>query len=465
MYQYKGLEDTIAAIATPAGQGGIGIVRISGEGAIAVADKVLRLKPRKSLTQCQGHTVHYGEVIDPQSKEILDEVLVTLMRAPKSYTAEDVVEINCHGGTTVLRAVLQAVLASGARLATPGEFTKRAFLRGRMDLAQAEAVIDVIQAKTSNFLRQSQHQLKGELSTRLYAIREELLALYTMVEALINFPEDGIDAQGRKQILARISAQEKIVSELLKSSENGRILKEGIRIVLCGKPNVGKSSLLNALLKEQRAIVTDIAGTTRDVLEESAQIKGIPIALVDTAGILEPRDLIEKEAISRSHQSIKTADVVLLVLDHSRPLEEADRALMLELKGSKVLAVANKMDLKGQIDMAIIDKTFGPENTIMVSALNERSVHALEEKIVGAIGGLKDFDGHGFLVSNIRHIKALEEAQRNLQGACRLMEQNTSLEFISEELKAAVNQLDAITGRNIDEDLLDRIFSQFCIGK
>ena len=387
------------------------------------------------------------------------------MRSPKSYTTEDVVEINCHGGMTVLHAVLQAVLGAGARLATPGEFTKRAFVHGRMDLTQAEAVMDIIQAKTSNFLRQSQHQLKGELSTQLQSIREELIKLYTMVEALINFPEDGIDAQGRQQILNRISIQEKAIAQLLESSKSGRILKEGIRIVLCGKPNVGKSSLLNALLKEQRAIVTDIAGTTRDVLEESAQMKGIPISLVDTAGILEPRDLIEEEAVSRSHLYIKSADLVLLVLDHSSSLEEQDRVLMEQLKALRVLVVVNKMDLEGQIDIAVPEKIFDPQHVVKVSALDSQSIKDLETTIVDLIRQDKNFEAHGILISNIRHIKALEEAQRNLQGACSLMNKNTSLEFISEELKSAVNQLDAITGRNIDEDLLNRIFSEFCIGK
>ncbi len=470
MYQYKGLEDTIAAIATPAGQGGIGIVRISGKDAIAVADEVLHLKGAKSLGQCKSHTVQYGWAKRPkpssfENEDILDEVLVTLMRAPKSYTAEDVVEINCHGGMTVLRAVLQAVLAAGARLATPGEFTKRAFLHGRMDLAQAEAVMDIIHAKTETFLRQSQHQLKGELSIQLKSIREELVEIYTTVEALINFPEDGIDAQSRQQILDRIGNEEQCVAKLLESSKSGRILKEGIRIVLCGKPNVGKSSLLNALLKEQRAIVTHIPGTTRDVLEESAQIKGIPISLVDTAGILEPRDLIEEEAVSRSHLYIKSADLVLLVLDHSCPLEEQDRMLMQQLKAARVLVVVNKMDLDGRIDMSVPKEIFGQEHVVKVSALEGQSIQELEATIVDLIRGTKNFDTNGILISNIRHIKALEEAQKNLQSACRLMDGKNPLEFISEEIKAAVNQLDAITGLNIDEDLLDRIFSEFCIGK
>lgn len=463
MYQYKGMEDTIAAIGTPAGQGGIGIVRISGKDAITIADTIVRLDASKALVSCQSHTVQHGWVV--KDEDVLDEVLVTLMRGPKSYTAEDVVEINCHGGMTVLRAVLQAVLTAGARLAVPGEFTKRAFLKGRMDLAQAEAVIDIIQAKTENFLRQSQHQLKGELSTHLDHIREELIGIYTMVEALINFPEDGIEPQGRQQILDRISVEQKAIAKLLKSSESGRILKEGIRVVLCGKPNVGKSSLLNALLKEQRAIVTDIAGTTRDVLEESAQIKGIPISLVDTAGILEPRDLIEEEAVKRSHLYIKSADLVLLVLDHACPLEEQDILLLEQLKAARVLVVVNKMDLEGKIDLGVPKKMFTPEHVIKVSALEKKSIQELETRISDLILKDKNLEGHGILISNIRHIKALEAAQENLQGACRLMSENTSLEFISEEIKAAVNQLDAITGRNIDEDLLNRIFSEFCIGK
>ena len=465
MYQYKGLEDTIAAIATPAGQGGIGIVRISGKEAVMVADKVLRLQGNRSLAQCKSHTVQYGWVINAQDGDIIDEVLVVLMRAPKSYTAEDIVEINCHGGMTVLRGVLQAVLNAGARVAAPGEFTKRAFLHGRMDLTQAEAVIDIIHAKTEIFLRQSQHQLKGELSIQLELMRDELIKIYTMLEALINFPEDDLEAQGRQQILSRIEAQAKGVGKLLESSANGRILKEGIRIVICGKPNVGKSSLLNALLKEQRAIVTDIAGTTRDVLEESAQIKGIPISLVDTAGILEPRDLIEKEAVKRSHLYIKSADLVLLVLDHSRPIEEQDIILMEQLKAALVLVVINKMDLEAKLDSTVPQGVFGPEYVVKISALETRSIQELEARIVDVICQRKNMDSHGILISNVRHIKALEAAQENLQAAHRLMLENTSFEFISEELKAAVNQLDAITGRNIDEDLLDRIFSEFCIGK
>ncbi len=463
MYQYKGMEDTIAAIATPAGQGAIGIIRVSGKDAVGICEGLLRLGKAKTLKTSESYRTLHGWVI--KEGNMLDEVLVTVMRGPKSYTGEDVVEISGHGGMVVLRAVLKAVLDEGARLASPGEFTKRAYLNGRMDLAQAEAVIDIIQAKTEDFLRQCHHQLKGELSGRLNEIRQELLKVYTMVEALINFPEDGIEPQGRLQISESLGSQEKEIARLLESSKSGRLLKEGVRIVLCGKPNVGKSSLLNALLKEQRAIVTPIAGTTRDVLEESAQMRGIPVALVDTAGILEPRDLIEEEAVKRSHLYIKSADVVLLVLDHSLPLEEQDTMLMEQLKTARVLVVVNKIDLPGQINLAAPAEIFGQGHITEVSAFERDSIQALETKIVEMIGMDKDLEAQGIMVSNMRHVKSLEEAQRNLQDACRLMDDKTSLEFVSEEIKAAVNQLDAITGRNIDEDLLDRIFAEFCIGK
>ncbi|MDE2009484.1 MAG: tRNA uridine-5-carboxymethylaminomethyl(34) synthesis GTPase MnmE [Candidatus Omnitrophica bacterium] len=463
MYQYKGMEDTIAAIATPAGQGAIGIIRISGRDAIAVADRVLRLDGNKTLQQCPTHTVHHGWAV--KSQDILDEVLVTVMRAPKSYTAENVVEICCHGGLTVLRTALQEVLNAGARLAAPGEFTKRAFLNGRMDLAQAEAVIDVINARTRASLRQSHYQLKGELSSRLKSIREELMKLYTMVEAMINFPEDAVEAESRQQISGRLKDREDELIALLRGAQTGRLLKEGMRIVLCGKPNVGKSSLLNALLKEQRAIVTDIAGTTRDVLEESAQINGIPVALVDTAGILKAANPIEEEAVKRSRLYIKSADLVLLVLDHSRPLEEEDLALMEQLKAAPALLVVNKTDLAAQMDMGVVQRMSGGHPMIKTSALDAESVRGLEAGIAEFIAKDKDLESQEPLISNIRHIQSLQEAQKNLQAACRLAAEGTSLEFISEEIKSAVNHLDAITGRNIDEDLLESIFSEFCIGK
>jgi tRNA modification GTPase len=462
MYQYKNLEDTIAAISTPTGNGGIGIVRVSGKKALTVAAGIFT--PKNVKPELEPSRVYYGWIKNAMG-EVIDEVLLTIFRAPKSYTAEDVVEISCHGGSAPVKAILSAVLDAGARLAEPGEFTKRAFLNGRIDLAQAEAVLDIISAKTDAFLRVSTHQLKGELSTELASIREALMNVYTEIEAIVNFPEDDIDAAGRRQIMERIETQRERVEALLESSRNGRVLKDGIRVVLCGKPNVGKSSLLNALLKQERAIVTDIAGTTRDVIEETAAIKGIPFQLVDTAGILEPRDLVEEEAVRRSHLYIESADVALLVLDLSQPLSDEDQILIDKLKDINTVVILNKCDLSAKLDESRIRDIFYGRKVIKVSALEKTALTDLEAAIVENVWQGGEYDTHGILVTNIRHANALKAAQTSLAGALDIVDQGMSLEFASEEIKIAVNHLDSITGRNIDADLLDRIFSQFCIGK
>ncbi len=463
MYQYKPLEDTIAAIATPPGQGGIGIVRLSGPQALTIADAVFEPKSGKKLAQAPTHTVHYGRIV--RAGKVIDEGLATLMRAPKSYTTEDVVEINCHAGPAAVRAVLEAALDAGARLADPGEFTKRAFLHGRIDLAQAEAVLDIIQAKTQVFLRAGNVQLKGELSAAINAIREEVMSAYMTIEALINFPEDDIDAKGRDALMQAIEAQEQKVEDLVKSADQGRLLKEGIRIVLCGRPNTGKSSLLNVLLKNDRAIVTPLAGTTRDPLEESAQIKGIPFQIIDTAGILEPRDIIEEEAVRRSRQHMDEADIILLLLDAGAPLCEEDRSLAKQLEGRKVIAVLNKSDLPTKTTIEDVARLLPGSNAVRVSALKKEGIEELEDAVIACVGQGDHFDGQSVMVSNVRHVQALKLAQDHLRRAAVLTMREISWEFVSEELKAAVNHLDAVTGRNIDADLLERIFSEFCIGK
>ena len=460
MYQYKGLDETIAAIATPTGSGGIGIVRISGKEALRIADVVFHPKGSTKPSQAVGFTVHYGWV-KTSDGEIIDEVLLTLMRSPKSYTGEDVVEISCHGGWAVVRLVLEEILKAGARLAEPGEFTKRAFLSGRIDLTQAEAVLDVIRARTETFVRVSQNQLKGELSTQVANIREALMSVYTTLEAFINFPEDDIQSQAKDDIYKRIEEQNTQIQKLLASANNGRLLKEGMRVVLCGKPNVGKSSLLNALLKQQRAIVTHIAGTTRDILEEEAQIKGIPLNLIDTAGILEPRDLIEEEAIKRSHLYIQNADLVLLVLDNSTGVEEQDRILIKQLQDRNCIVVINKYDLPSKL--ATSSLSF--KKIVKVCATKGDGLDALEETIIKSVWQGDTIDSHGVLVSNLRHIQGFKQANLELQAALGLMDDDLSIEFISEHIKTAVNHLDSVLGRNIDEDLLESIFSEFCIGK
>lgn len=489
MYQVNHLEDTIVAIATPPGQGGIGIVRLSGKNTLAICDQIFVSKNKKKPSEFKSFTVHYGWVVNtrkekntsegpfasgdqaPDAKgpgvdfEIIDEALLTLMRAPKSYTTEDVAEISCHGGLVVLQTIVQLILDCGARLAEPGEFTKRAFLNGRIDLTQAEAVLDIIQAKTERFLRMSLHQLKGELSLELEGIREYLLRIYVEMEAIVNFPEDEIDASTRLKLIQEIQSVKTKVDTLLASGEQGRILKDGIRIVICGKPNVGKSSLLNVLLKIPRAIVTDVAGTTRDTIEETAQIKGIPFQLIDTAGILEPRDLIEEEAVRRSRLYINSADLILLVMDAGSAISGQDQLLMRNIFDKNVLVAMNKCDLREKISQKAIRRQLPDKKMVKISALKKMGIEDLENAIVENVCQGQPLDTQTTLISNVRHIQALKDAGAALARAQGMTQDGLSFEFVSEEIKLAVNFLDNITGRNIDNDLLDTIFSEFCIGK
>lgn len=464
MYQVHDIHDTIVAISTPVGQGGIGIIRLSGREAVAIADKMFEAKSKKSLASQKSHSAYYGWIKD-QEGMVVDEVLVLIMRAPKSYTCEDVVEISCHSGSVSLKKILSLAMDLGARHAEPGEFTKRAFLNGRIDLAQAEAVLDIIHAKTNAFLQVSTNQLKGDLSSTLESIREQLMSVYVEIEAIVNFPEDDINAKGRQKLAADIASAVKRVDELLKTGEHGRILKEGIRIVLCGRPNAGKSSLLNVLLKTQRAIVSEIAGTTRDTIEETAQIQGVAFQLIDTAGILEPRDLIEQEAVKRSHMHVDSADLVLLVIDGASPLHDEDKKLIEKVKTYNVLVVKNKLDLEQKILDRQIHDILPGKNVVAVSAVQRLGIDKLEAAIVESIWHSKTLDTHAVTVSNVRHIQSLKNCRNVLDNAQKMVVEGHSLEFVSEEIKTGVNYLDAITGKNIDEDLLNTIFAQFCIGK
>lgn len=465
MPQPLNIDDTIVAISTPLGQGAIGVVRLSGKEALTIADQIFTTKGQQKPSGFKNFTARYGNVV--QSGKFIDEALLTVMRGPKSYTREDVVEISTHGGIVSVRTIFKLAVELGARPADPGEFTKRAFLNGRIDLAQAEAVLDIIQSRTEAFLRVSTNQLKGELSTELAKIREQLMNVYVAIEAIINFPEDDIDAEREwaMSLLQRMEGARGDIIRLLASSEHGRILKDGIKVVLCGRPNVGKSSLLNVLLKQPRAIVSPIAGTTRDTIEETAQIQGIPFQLIDTAGVLEPRDLIEEEAIRRSRMYIQSADLVLFVLDANAPLNHEDEKLFDLVRGQNLFIVLNKCDLKQEIDAIKIKQIFPAGKIVNVSALNKEGITELEKSIVEYVWQGKVIDTQGILISNVRHIRALQEAQSAVEGAAQTLKDNASLEFVSEEIKRAVNFLDSITGRHIDHDLLEQIFAQFCIGK
>jgi len=484
MVKYN-LNDTIAAIATAIGESGIGIVRISGKDAFSIADKIFVCKDKKKPSDFKTYTMHYGWIISsrkPQAagrrleiknmqheacslkQEIIDEVILTIMRAPKSFTKEDVVEINCHGGIVALRTVLELVLEKGARLAEPGEFTKRAFLNGRIDLAQAEAVLDIIRAKTDAALKIGMQQLGGALSTQLNKIREELLDILTVLEANIDFPEEEIGAADLKKVMNRLNSADKELRQILHSSQRGKILREGINVVICGKPNVGKSSLLNTLLRTERSIVSHIPGTTRDTIEEIIDIKGVPIKIVDTAGIIEPKDLVERKAIQRARKYIDSADLVILLFDASKKLSKEDNLLMRRVRNKPVVAAINKIDLRRRIEKAKIKERF--LRVIDISAKKAQNINCLEEAILDLVSeGKADTQPELMLLSNIRHIEALKEAQKLIVQAIDLLDNGVSIEFIAQDLKDALSNLDNILGKTFSEDLLDNIFSQFCIGK
>lgn len=455
------INDTIAAIATGPGESGIGIVRISGKDALSVTDKIFISKDKKNPSDFKTYAMHYGLVLDGQ--KIIDEVILTVMRRPKSYTKEDVVEINCHGGIVALRKVLELVLENGCRLASPGEFTKRAFLNGRIDLAQAEAVLDIIRAKTDSALKISVEQLRGSLSYQINKSRKVLLDALSQLEANIDFPEEDIVHSGLNDISRQLHTVNNTLRNILETSRRGRIFREGINAVICGKPNVGKSSLLNALLKQERSIVTHVAGTTRDTIEEVIDIKGIPVRIVDTAGIIEPRDLIERKAIQRSKRYIDSADLIILLFDGSKRLTEEDEVIISKIKRKNALAIINKIDLKQKIDMARIKRRF--KQVISISAKKLKNIDLLESAIASLAYSGKIIHSDPVMVSNLRHIKAIQDAQKLIAESINSLDNKLSVEFIAQDIKDALGHLDDLLGKRFSEDLLDKIFSDFCIGK
>jgi len=464
MLRYN-LNDTITAISTPLGESGIGIVRISGKDALAIADKIFLPKDSKKPSGFKTYTTHYGWIINPSAvqREIIDEVILTVMRAPKSYTKEDIVEINCHGGIVALRRILDLVLENKARLADPGEFTKRAFLNGRLDLAQAEAVLDIIRAKTDFALKIGVQQLKGALSDKINKIRKALLDMLSILEANIDFPDEEISPLNLKEMHKNLDNINNQLKDILDNSSVARIFREGISVVICGKPNVGKSSLLNALLRQERSIVTSVPGTTRDTIEEIIDIKGIPIRIVDTAGIIEPRDLIEKKAVRRSKKYIELADLVILVFDGSKRLNHEDEALIKKLKKKTVISVINKIDLKQKIQRQKISQRFN--YVVDISAKKNKNINLFEDTIANLVYNGKVSSSESILVSNLRHIEVIKAAQKLIAETLNALDNKLSLEFIAQDIKDALMYLDDILGKRFAEDLLDKIFSEFCIGK
>ena len=428
------LNDTIAAISTPSGVGGIGIVRVSGKNAFEVVDKIFKAKSGKTSSEFKTHTIHYGHIVTKEGV-VIDEVLVSVMCAPKTYTCEDVVEINCHGGQVAAQTILDLLISSGARMAEPGEFTKRAFLNGRIDLTQAEAVLDIIRSKTDAFLKVSEGQLKGDLTIELETIRQLLMEQYVSLEAYINFPEDGIDEEKTEVIKKFLEQSQERIDSLLSSSNHGQILKEGIKVVICGRPNVGKSSLLNALLKHPRAIVSEIKGTTRDTIEEMAEIKGVPIQFVDTAGILDPRDTIEEEAVKRSHLYIEGADLILCMLDGSHAFDKEDADLLNKVKNRKIVVMINKSDLKQELDLNKIKETVPDADVMLISVLKNKGVGEIEDVVLSKVMDDTGVETRGIVLSNMRHIESLRECSSQLQEIMSSFDGSLSFEFISDTSK------------------------------
>jgi len=452
--------DTIAAIATPPGIGGIGIIRISGPLAKNILTQLFQSK--RATKEFKSHKLYYGHIIDPETREVVDEVLAVLMRAPHSYTGEDVVEIHAHGGPLILKKLLDLTLKAGARLAEPGEFTKRAFLNGRLDLTQAEAVIDVISARTERELKIATHQLQGYLSERIKKIRNCLREFKAHLEVAIDFPEEDIEIVPPKLWLSRIKKEViEPIERLVKIYSENRALREGAVLAIVGKPNVGKSSLLNCLLKEERAIVTPIPGTTRDVIEEVLNINGVAIRIADTAGLRKTQDVVETIGVERAKEKISVADIILWVVDRSVPLEEEDREIFEEIKEKKTILVLNKCDLPSVLDTEILKKEFNLP-IVSISALYHQGIEKLERIIFQQLLGNTSVPE---FVPKLRHKQTLEKALMAARKAKEAVEKGLPPVFVSIDIQEALDALGEIIGETTPDDVLDVIFSQFCIGK
>ncbi|WP_404450739.1 tRNA uridine-5-carboxymethylaminomethyl(34) synthesis GTPase MnmE [Virgibacillus necropolis] len=455
--------DTITAISTPIGEGAIAIVRLSGPDAISISNNLFQ---GKNLDEVDSHTIHYGKIIDPETNEVAEEVMVSVMRAPKTFTREDVVEINCHGGMVSINRVLEIILSKGARLAEPGEFTKRAFLHGRIDLSQAEGVMDLIRAKTDKAMSVALKQMDGRLSALIQRLRQELLETVAHVEVNIDYPEyDDVEEMSHEMMRVKTKEVHDEIEKLLEVAKQGKILREGLATAIIGRPNVGKSSLMNTLVQENKAIVTDVPGTTRDIIEEYVNVRGVPLRLVDTAGIRETEDIVEKIGVERSRKVLKESDLILFVLNNNEELTIEDEKLFEAVTGLEYIVIINKTDLPAKLNLDGVKKLAEGKPIITTSLIEEEGVDELEKAIAQTFFTGEIDSGDLTYVSNVRHIQLLKQAKESLEDAVASLEMAMPLDIIQIDVTRTWELLGEIIGDTASDSLIDQLFSQFCLGK
>ncbi|HDD5144666.1 TPA: tRNA uridine-5-carboxymethylaminomethyl(34) synthesis GTPase MnmE [Staphylococcus aureus] len=456
--------DTITSISTPMGEGAIGIVRLSGPQAVEIADKLY--KGKHLLNDVPSHTINYGHIIDPESKEVVEEVMVSVLRAPKTFTREDIIEINCHGGILTINRVLELTMTYGARMAEPGEFTKRAFLNGRIDLSQAEAVMDFIRSKTDRASKVAMNQIEGRLSDLIKKQRQSILEILAQVEVNIDYPEyDDVEDATTEFLLEQSKEIKQEINRLLDTGAQGKIMREGLSTVIVGKPNVGKSSMLNNLIQDNKAIVTEVAGTTRDVLEEYVNVRGVPLRLVDTAGIRETEDIVEKIGVERSRKALSQADLILFVLNNNEALTQEDYTLYEVVKNEDVIVIVNKMDLEQNIDINEVKDMIGDTPLIQTSMLKQEGIDELEIQIRDLFFGGEVQNQDMTYVSNSRHISLLKQARQTIQDAIDAAESGVPMDMVQIDITRTWEILGEIIGETASDELIDQLFSQFCLGK
>ena len=457
------MSNTIVSISTAPGIGGIGIIRMSGNATFEILNKIFKPKKEQKIEEIKGYTMKYGEIID--NNQIIDEVLVSYFKAPKSYTTENMCEINSHGGNIIVKKILEICLKNGADMAEPGEFTKRAFLNGRIDLAQAESVIDLINAKSDREAKSGIKQLEGALSKEIKDIKQEIMNVLVNIEVTIDYPEYDTPEVQKQELTMMLEKVEKKLSQLEESFDNGKIIKEGIKTAIIGKPNAGKSSLLNTILKEERAIVTDIEGTTRDTIEEFVTVKGIPIKLVDTAGIRNAKDEVEKIGIQKSIEEAQNADLIIAIFDSSKELTNEDKEILDLIKGKKAIILLNKTDLPSKIDENNKQLKENAKNIIKISAKNNQGINKLYDKIAEMFSLNQINLDNEVLITNVRHKNIISKALQNVKKANEAILVNMPIDIVTIYIKEILEDLGEITGEYVTEDIINEIFSKFCLGK